>query len=69
MMIGLICFDFYLLYEIKNEQIFKVDSVAVKNPNPIKESLLKSITDSFHQKEEKTNSIKSVPLIYKDPSI
>jgi Holliday junction resolvasome RuvABC ATP-dependent DNA helicase subunit len=68
-MIGLIIFDFYLLYQIKNDQIFQISSVSVKNTNSINENLLKKITDLFDQKEKKTIELQTTPVIYPDPSL
>lgn len=54
----LIVLSLYLLYQIKNEQIFKVKSVPVGQKNLLKEGLLKSVTESFDQKAKKEAELK-----------
>lgn len=65
----LILFTFYILYQIKNEQIFQVTPKSVTPPSPIKQNLLKSITESFNKKSEKTIQLKTSPVTHSDPSI
>lgn len=65
----LILFTFYILYQIKNEQIFQVTPKSITPPSPIKENLLKRITDSFDKKAEKITQLKTTPVVYPDPSL
>ena len=67
--IVLIVFSLYFLYEIKNEQLFKV-SIPVPNKNDLlKDSLLKNTIKSFDIKAEKESAIMNSQPLYKDPSI
>lgn len=65
----LIVFSLYLLYQIKNDQIFQVVPTEQENSRFIKEDLLKSVTESFDQKSKKENELKNNPLSYPDPSL
>jgi uncharacterized membrane protein len=65
----LVVFSFYLLYKIKNEQIFRANPTSSEGGVVIKEKLIKSVTDTFDQKTTKENSIKSNPPMYLDPSL
>ena len=69
MILGLIAFNLYLLYKIKNEQIFQVTKVPEQNINPIKEKLLNSVNASFDNKENKIIELKKNPPSYPDPSL
>ncbi len=53
----LIVFSLYLLYQIKNEQIFQVDPTNTEKPGLLKEDLLKKVTDSFKQKALKEREL------------
>lgn len=65
----LIVFSLYLLYQIKNEQIFKAKPVTNQEVSPIREKLLNSVTDYFDQKAEKEKGIKGNTNSYEDPSL
>jgi len=65
----LIIFSFYLLYKIKNQQIFQATDKSVITPNLINEKLLKKVTESFDTKLIKEKEIKEGLGSYKDPSI
>ncbi len=65
----LILFSFYLLYEIKNEQIFQVKIEHNSNDSLIKEDLLKKTINQFNNKATEEDTIQNGPFIYKDPSI
>jgi len=69
LIIILILFSFYLLYEINREQIFKMSSVKVDQSTLINEKLLKKVTESFNNKILKEKEIKDGLHQYKDPSI
>lgn len=67
--IVLIMFSLFLLYQIKNDQIFQVAPTVLENNQKIKEDLLKNVTDSFNQKAEKESELKTNAPVYKDPSL
>lgn len=65
----LVIFSFYLLYKIKNEQIFQVIPETSKNPpSLIKEDLLEKVYDSFKIKEKRNQEIESGIYSFPDPS-
>ena len=65
----LILFSLYLLYQIKNDQIFQVPPTLQENNKLIREDLLKDVTESFDQKAQKESEIKTNPHSYRDPSL
>ena len=65
----LIIFSFYLLYEIKNQQIFQITPPATGLSSLINEKLLEKVTESFDIKLIKTKEIQDGLTTYKDPSI
>ena len=65
----LIIFSFYLLYEIKNQQIFQVTPPTTGLSSLINEKLLNKVTESFDNKLIKEKEIKNSLTSYKDPSI
>lgn len=69
LMFLLILFSFYLLYKIKNQQIFQISSTKTEQPNMINEKLLNRVTESFNSKLLKEKEIKEGVHTYKDPSI
>lgn len=69
MVLSLVVFNLYLLYQIKNEQVFQVTQASEIKSNPIKEKLLNTIKDSFDKKEKKITDIKATPVSYPDPSL
>ncbi len=69
LIILLILFSFYLLYQIKNEQIFQVKIVAEQKKTILREDLLNKIINLFDNKAQKELDIESNPPVYKDPSI
>lgn len=65
----LILFSFYLLYQIKTDQVFQVKIEQDEKSNLIKEDLLNK---TIKLDEEKTNLIKEIENnhdFYKDPSL
>ncbi len=65
----LIIFSLFILYEIKNEQIFQVKIETKSNGNVLKETSLKRIISNFEEKAIKEQRIIENPPVYKDPSI
>ncbi|MFA6251303.1 MAG: hypothetical protein WC603_01605 [Candidatus Paceibacterota bacterium] len=65
----LILFSFYLLYTIKNQQVFQIEPKSDETPTMINEKLLEKINNSFEQKSIKAREIKDGSKSYKDPSI
>lgn len=68
-MIVLIVFSFYLLYQIKNQQIFQVTSSSTGLSSLINEKLLEKVNESFGVKLIKTKEIEDGLTTYKDPSV
>jgi len=66
--IFLVVFSFYILYEIKNQQIFQVKNTPEEQKSLINEKLLDQISKSFNSKLSKQLEIESGPFQYKDPS-
>lgn len=69
MVVFLVIFSFYLLYRIKNEQIFQVVPSNIEAPTLINEKLLKKVNESFDNKLLREKEIKEGVEVYKDPSI
>lgn len=67
--IALILFSLYLLYEIKNQQIFQITSSSSQSSSLINEKLLNKVTESFNINLIKEKEIKNDINLYKDPSI
>lgn len=65
----LILFSFYLLFKIKNEQIFQVTAIQQENPILLKESALKATTELYNNKTKNVNEINNKPSVYGDPSL
>ena len=65
----LILFSFYLLYEIKNQQIFQATPPSTELQNLMNEQLLNSVNGSFESKLIKQKEIQNGLDTYKDPSI
>ncbi len=65
----LIVFSLYLLYEIKNEQIFQVKINTETKGIILKEKELRGIIESFDEKAIKEQKIIDSAPAYKDPSI
>ena len=64
----LVVFSIYLLFKIKNDQIFQIDSNSNMEPKLVDEKLLQKVTESFESKLIKEKEIKSGTKTYKDPS-
>jgi len=65
----LIVFSLYLLYQIKNEQIFQFKPISEGQSNLLNENLLKNVTDSFNQKAKKEAELKGKVQSFTDPSL
>jgi hypothetical protein len=65
----LILFSFYLLSEIKNQQIFQITPKSQKQPSLINGKLFDKVTESFNKKLIKEKEIESGLIKYKDPSL
>ncbi len=64
----LIIFSLYLLYEIKNEQIFQIKIDKQIKQTLLKDDLLKKVTDLYDAKAKIEQEIKNKPFLYSDPS-
>ena len=67
--ITLIIFSFYLLYQIKNQQIFQITPPSTGLSSLMNEKLLEKVNESFDIKLIKTKEIQNGLTSYKDPSI
>ncbi|MFA6515134.1 MAG: hypothetical protein WCT42_02625 [Candidatus Paceibacterota bacterium] len=65
----LVLFSFYLLYKIKNQQIFQITPISVESQVFINEKILDKVTKSFDIKAIKEKEAKEGLYLYKDPSI
>ncbi len=65
----LILFSFYILYEIKNQQIFQITPKAQGLPSLMNEKLFDKVTESFDSKLIREKEIESGLTKYKDPSL
>lgn len=65
----LILFSFFLLYKIKTQQIFQVETKVEVTPSIINEKLLNKVNESFKDKSVKEDEIKSGLKTYEDPSL
>lgn len=65
----LILFSFYLLYKIKNEQIFQTELKQDSVQSLLNEKLLKKVIDFQDKKAQKIIDSTNNNSIYKDPSI
>ena len=64
----LIVFSLYILYKIKNEQIFQSSPNTNTSSSNLKENLIKQVSEIFEKKVQKTSEIKNNPPVFKDPS-
>ncbi len=64
----LILFSLYLLFQIRNDQVFQVKATLDDKPAILKDDLLKKVTDSFEEKSKKEAELKTNPPSYEDPS-
>jgi hypothetical protein len=65
----LILFSLYFLYQIRNQQIFKIIYSAPSSPNIVKEELLKKVEESFERRLIIEKEIKNNLKSYSDPSL
>lgn len=65
----LMLFSFYLLYKIKNQQIFQTSIVKTEAPSLLNKKLLDKTTESFNNKLIKEKEIKNGIYLYEDPSL
>lgn len=65
----LILFSFFILYKIKNQQIFQIIPTSSESPILLNEKLLKRVTDSFNNKQIIEKQIKEGLILFKDPSL
>lgn len=65
----LTAFSLYILYQIKNEQVFQAKPATQDNSKQLKEDLLKKVTETFDKKAKKVSEVKSNSIIFKDPSL
>lgn len=65
----LIIFSLYLLYQIKVDKIFQVKIDKQENQTLLNEDLLKKTRDLYERKAKAEENTKNNPSLYKDPSI
>ncbi|MDE2030740.1 MAG: hypothetical protein KGI58_00550 [Patescibacteria group bacterium] len=64
----LVLLSIYLLYKIKNDEIFQVTPTIQRNSTVLKYNLLKNVTSAFDQKAQNEEDLLSNPPTFKDPS-
>jgi hypothetical protein len=64
----LIIFSIYILFEIKNDQMFTLKPGDRTSSQLIRQDLLDEVSKSFTEKEKKTNEIKAGNTVFVDPS-
>ncbi len=69
LLIGIIIFSLYLLFDIRNKKEFHPQVILNSNQILIKEDLLKNIKELFDNKVQKEEKIISNPTPYVDPSL
>ena len=69
MIIILIIFSIYLLFEIKDQQVFQIVPGKKEPPVLINEKLLQKINNDFEIKSLKARDIKDGLRVYEDPSL
>lgn len=65
----LVFFSLFLLYQIKNDNIFQATPTIQDNNIMVKEDILKKVEDFFSEKSQKEKEIKENPPVYRDPSL
>lgn len=65
----LIFFSLYILYEIKNQQTFEITPKSIDSPSLTNEVLLKKVTESFNENLAKEKEVLNDVKSYKDPSV
>lgn len=66
---GLFVFSIYLLYQIKNDQVFQVSNPIQAKVLSVNEKSLKKVTEIFNQKKARFFEVKNTPPKYQDPSL
>ena len=66
---ALILWSIYLLYSIKNDQIFHNDTVPAVSVSQLKQNSLDTVTKSFDDKSKKENDLMTNPPVFPDPSL
>lgn len=65
----LILFSLYLLYKIKNEEIFQITAEQQNMPTLLKVDLLKNINNLSDKKIKRTLELNNNAHVYNDPSL
>jgi hypothetical protein len=65
----LISFSVYILFEIKNQQIFQITQKSTEAPSLMNEKLFDKVTKSFDSKAAIEKGVVDGITIYKDPSL
>ena len=65
----LITFSLYLLYQIKNDKIFKVEKIEQTPQSLLNEKLFERVMKDFDSKNIKAEEVKSSVKVVPDPSI
>lgn len=69
LVVCLIMFSLYLLFQIRGDQVFQVKPTLDDKPTILKEDLLKNVTQIFEEKAKKENDLSTNPPFYRDPSL
>ena len=65
----LILLSFYILSQIKNQQIFQIAPKSEEQPSLMDEKLFNEVTESFNSKLIKEKEVEDGLTKYKDPSL
>ena len=65
----LILLSFYILSQIRNQQIFQIAPKSGEQPSLMDEKLFNEVTESFSNKLVKEKEVEDSPTKYKDPSL
>lgn len=65
----LILLSFYILSQIRNQQIFQIAPKSGEQPSLMDEKLFNKVTESFNNKLVKEKEVEDSPTEYKDPSL
>jgi len=66
---ALFVFSLYLLFQIKNDTVFREGAVAPTETPSVDMNTLKKVTNIFDSKKARHESIKMNPTVFSDPSM
>ncbi len=66
---ALFVFSLYLLFQIKNDTVFREGTVAPTETQSVDVNILEKVTNIFDFKKTRHESVKINPTVFSDPSI